>query len=61
MTTSPEISTLIQQFISGYDASAKDEIWQGLSQRFKTFWYQHVLAEGSSPISDADCDEVLVR
>ena len=59
MDTSPDISALVRRFLSGYDESAKDEVWRGLSQRFRTFWRERVLADDSRPISDADCDEVI--
>ena len=59
MDTVPDISALIRQFLSAYDARAKDEVWRGLSERFKAFWRQRVLSEDSRPISDIDCDEVI--
>lgn len=59
MDTPPDLSALIQEFPSGYSANAKDEVWRELSERFKKFWRQRVLADDSKPISDADCDEVI--
>jgi hypothetical protein len=59
MDTAPDVSALIQHFVSSYDASAKDEVWRGLSERFKTFWRQRVLSDDPGPISDADCDTVI--
>jgi hypothetical protein len=59
MDTEPDVSGLIQGFLSSYDAGAKDEVWRGLSERFRTFWRQRVLSDDAEPISDADCDVVI--
>jgi hypothetical protein len=59
MNTSQDIPALFREFISSYDARAKDKIWETLSHRFRTFWYQRVLANDALPISDAECDDVI--
>lgn len=59
MDTTPDVSALIQQFLSSYDAKAKDAVWRELSERFKTFWRERVFSDDPSPISDDDCDEVI--
>lgn len=59
MDAVPDVSALIRQFLASYDASAKDEVWRELSERFRTFWRQRVLSDDPGPISDSDCDEVI--
>lgn len=59
MSGSQDISALIPQFLSTYDAHAMDQRWQELRQRFRTFWSDRVMAGDTSPIPDADCDEVI--
>lgn len=59
MSRSQEISALIPQFLSTYDARAMDQRWQELSRRFRAFWSDRVMASDTSPISDEDCDEII--
>lgn len=54
-----DVAGLIQEFLSSYDASEKDKVWSEISQRFRAFWHERVLANNSQPISDTDCDEVI--
>lgn len=59
MTTPPDLSALISQFQSTYDADAMDQTWKGLSQRFHTFWNDRVLSDDTGTIPDSDCDEII--
>jgi len=54
-----DISALIGQFRSAYDAEAMDQVWKGLSQRFHRFWDEHVLSDDTVAIPDAECDEII--
>lgn len=51
---------LISEFLSVYDAKAKDEIWRNLSTIVRDFWNTRVMASDSAPISDQDCDRVIM-
>ena len=57
--SAPGIQALIQQFLSSYDTNAKDDVWRGLSERFRTFWRERILPDDLQPISDDDCDEII--
>lgn len=51
---------LIPEFLSIYDAKAKDEIWKNLSAIVREFWNSRVMSPDSAPISDEDCDRVIM-
>ena len=51
---------LIPEFLSIYDAKAKDEIWKNLSAIVREFWNSRVMSSDSAPISDEDCDRVIM-
>lgn len=59
MIGATDTTTLIRQFLESYNSSEKDQLWQGLSQTFKSFWNDRVLAADARPLSDAECDEVI--
>lgn len=54
-----DISVLIGQFRSAYDAEAMDQVWKGLSERFRRFWDERVLSDDTGPIPDSECDEII--
>lgn len=54
-----DTTALIRQFLESYNALEKDQLWRGLSQTFKSFWNDRVLASDLRPLSDAECDDVI--
>lgn len=59
MTVPKDLSVLLSEFRSTYDADEKDQAWKMLSQRFRTFWSERVLSSNPEAISDADSDEII--
>ncbi len=59
MSTSQDLSALVGQFLSKYDAAAMDLVWKELSQKFHQFWNERVLANDVEAIPDAVCDEII--
>ncbi|KAA1015118.1 hypothetical protein FVF58_04140 [Paraburkholderia panacisoli] len=59
MTKPQNISALIQEFRSLYDAEQKDQVWRQLSQRVRNFWDDRILSSAPGPLSDAECDEII--
>ncbi|MEX3930385.1 hypothetical protein AB4Y32_00980 [Paraburkholderia phymatum] len=59
MTDPNTIAPLIATFLSTYDAQQKDQTWQQLSQRIRHFWTARILSDGTDPLSDAECDEII--
>ena len=47
------------KFLESYDAPAKDAIWHQQSATFRRFWSEKVLAQGTGPIPDEECDVVI--
>ena len=54
-----KFSTFVSEFERGYDAAVKDTVWANLSNQFRHFWNDRVMAAGNDPISDSDCDQVI--
>lgn len=50
---------LVAQFLDVYNAQGKDTIWRQHSATFRHFWSNKVLASGTRPISDNECDVVI--
>ncbi|MFM0263111.1 hypothetical protein [Paraburkholderia sediminicola] len=59
MTKMINIAPLITSFLSTYDAKQKDQIWQQLSQRVRSFWTTRILSNDAGPLSDVECDEII--
>ncbi|WP_459204763.1 hypothetical protein ACQVRY_10130 [Ralstonia pseudosolanacearum] len=59
MTKASSIAPLVQTFLSEYDAQKKDQLWQQLSQRVRSFWTNRILSGTAGAISDEECDEVI--
>lgn len=53
------VSELIVDFLTHYDAEAKDAIWQQQSTAFRNFWTTRVMAPGTGGLSDEECDAVI--
>jgi len=53
------IQGLIPEFSKAYDANAKDLTWQQLSTAFRRFWADRVMADGSTALSDQECDAII--
>ena len=57
-----EKETILQQFqdfLTGYNATEKDELWQQQSNAFKTFWNQRVLNDQVKELDDSEIDSVI--
>ncbi len=54
-----EIATLFASFRRGYDAEAKDVLWQQQSKAFRDFWTSRVMGSGPRELSDAEIDEIV--
>jgi len=54
-----EILAQFQDFLTGYNAVEKDELWQQQSHAFKTFWNQAVLNDGIKELGDSEIDNVI--
>jgi hypothetical protein len=59
MSSTQQISALIQHFLSTYNTEMKDRIWIEQCQRFNKFWKDRILSNNSEMISDADCDDII--
>lgn len=59
MMSETNFSTFIPEFESLYDSEKKQAIWADLSNQFREFWANKVMAEDSNAISDDDCDKVI--
>lgn len=57
--SSIKFSTFVTEFERGYDSAAKETVWTTLSNQFRDFWTDRVMAAGTEPISDEDCDKVI--
>ncbi|HCE45441.1 MAG TPA: hypothetical protein DET40_18025 [Lentisphaeria bacterium] len=53
------IKQFIPKFFESYDRKAKDLIWKNHSATFRKFWSKQVMAPGSSPLSDDECDVII--
>lgn len=54
-----QISELAGQFLSGYDATAKDAIWRQQSDAFRQFWQSRILSEDTDPLSNEESDAMI--
>jgi len=48
-----------QDFLAGYNAEEKDEIWQQQSNAFKNFWNQKVLNDNVKELDDFEVDSII--
>jgi len=55
----PSVNGLVIDFLKHYDAKAKDANWLRQSEVFKIFWSERVLAKGTNPLPDEDCDVII--
>ena len=53
------IPSLAKQFLSIYDAAAKDQLWKQQQEKFRSFWTNRVLATTSAPLSEDECDVII--
>ena len=53
------IPSLAEQFLSVYDAAAKDQLWKQQQEKFRSFWANRVLATTSAPLSEDECDVII--
>ena len=51
--------TIKEQFLSVYDAAAKDHVWRQQQEKFRSFWANRVLATTSAPLSEDECDVII--
>ena len=54
-----QILQQFQDFLAGYNATEKDELWQQQSHAFKTFWNQRVLNDQVKELDDSEIDSVI--
>jgi hypothetical protein len=54
-----EIANLFANFRRGYDAEAKDALWQQQSKAFREFWTSRVMGSGSGELPDSEIDEIV--
>jgi endonuclease NucS-like protein len=54
-----EIVSLFNNFRRGYDAEAKDALWQQQSKAFREFWTSKVMGSGSGELPDSEIDEIV--
>jgi hypothetical protein len=54
-----EIARLFANFRRGYDAEAKDALWQQQSKAFREFWSSRVMGSGSGDLPDSEIDEIV--
>lgn len=60
MSNTQELNELFNKFQASYNTHSKDETWHELSQKFRKFWVDRVLASGQGePLSEAECDEII--
>ena len=50
---------LAAQFLSQYDAPAKDAIWKNHQNTFRKFWESRIRAQDTPELSDDECDEII--
>jgi hypothetical protein len=53
------IADLFAEFLRGYDAEAKDALWQQQSKAFREFWISRVIGGGSGELADSEIDEIV--
>lgn len=53
-----QVKNLLAQFKEGYEVAEKDEIWVGLSNKFRSFWNDRVMTPGEL-IEDSEVDPVI--
>jgi MoxR-like ATPase len=53
------IPSLAKQFLSIYDAVARDQVWKQQQEKFRSFWANRVLATTSAPLSEDECDVII--
>lgn len=54
-----DIHALIRDFRDHYDAVHMDALWMSHRDAFRRFWEDRILAERPSPLTDAECDEII--
>jgi hypothetical protein len=54
-----QILQQFQDFLTGYNAIEKDEIWEQQTHTFKEFWNQKILNDSVTELDDAEVDRII--
>lgn len=54
-----DISNLVRDFATEYNAKEMDQTWADLSITFQRFWTERILTDNPHPISDEECDNII--
>ncbi len=59
MSAFQQFQSHVPTFLAGYDAAGQDRVWAEMSERFRTFWTDRVMADDNEPIPDDECDVII--
>jgi len=59
MKNQEKVKDLFAQFLGGYDAEQKDEIWESHSLKFQDFWNNKIMPSKKEDLIDAEVDEII--
>jgi len=54
-----QVKQLFNQFLTQYDAEAKDAVWRAQSKQFLDFWNEKIVGGGRGELNDAETDQII--